>query len=304
MQFLLHKLFYKRIRKPVKRKFNADFFKKSQNQELFARNGFVHLPGLFDNSQLGQLLNVYNKIANSPEFEKTDYYVNTVSFKSESIKKKVRTEVPPMTESVLSSEFNFEKLRFPISVGYCINPPNSTSGSRPHQDPALVDETKTNSLVFWISLTDTNKENGCLHVLKGSHLWGNYLRSNYHVYWPFDNLVDTLIWEHMEAIPTKAGDVIVFDPALIHGSTPNTTANDRLGIQISAVPVKEDIITIVEEKGWPFSKALFYKIDETYFTEESVSKKPSNRFPVIKKVNFDYYYNTNDIRSWLKSNSI
>jgi len=188
-----------------------------------------------------------------------------------------------------------EKVRFPISVGYCINPANSTTGSRPHQDPNLVDETKGYSLVLWVSLCDTNVQNGCLHVLPGSHLWGNHIRSNFHVRWKFEEFLDDILWKNMSPVPTQSGDIICFDPALIHGSTPNKTNQERLGIQISLIPKQEELVSVIEEKGLLSPVAKYYNIDETYFTDEDVYRHPSEKFPVIKKEKINYYYTRNDI---------
>lgn len=295
MNDLLQRIFYKRVSAKQNRNFNLQLLKSDEEHRQLLKNGFVHFKGIFTENEVNQLLGIYKHMNGDVSFEKTDYYVNSVSFKSRDLKKITRESVTEIVKPALHRFLKDERLRFPISVGYCINPALSTSGSRPHQDPNLVDENRSYSLVLWISLSNTTVENGCLHVLKGSHLWGNHLRSNFHVKWKFDNYVDDILWKNMTPVQTGIGDVICFDPALIHGSTPNRTNEERLAIQISTIPKDQNLITVIEERKGIFDYAKSFNIDEDYFTEENVCNSPSDKYPVIKEEKINYYYTKEDI---------
>lgn len=289
-----HRLFYNLISSPKDRNYNLQLLKSNIDHLEFTKNGYVHLKNILSQDIINELLKVYEEIRKNSAYEETNYYVNSVSFKSKEIKKITWEKVKEITMPHLSNVLNIDKLRIPISVGYCINPPNSISGSRLHQDPNLVDEQNAYSIVLWVSLTDADSSNGCLKVIKGSHLWGNSLRSNFHVRWHFDEFVEDILDKNVIDIPTKAGDIICFDPALIHGSGKNKTNKERLAIQISAIPNNETLITVIEENRL-FSKAKFYQIDENYFTEESVIQHPSAKYPVVKEQNMNYYYSKESI---------
>ncbi|MBK7503759.1 MAG: phytanoyl-CoA dioxygenase family protein [Bacteroidetes bacterium] len=56
-------------------------------------------------------------------------------------------------------------------------------------DPLL--EVEFYSMSMWISLTDMNAQNGCLHIIPGSHLWGNLCR-NINYTWAFNDYNDKL----------------------------------------------------------------------------------------------------------------
>jgi len=243
-----------------------------------------------DKVEIELLLNVFYNIRAHPEYPKFGAFTNSVSFKSNVIRNYTREEVTKIIQPKLKSFINDNALRFPISVGYCINPANSISGSRAHQDPNLVDESIAYSLVFWIPLMDMNIENGTLQVVEGSHLWGNHIRSNFHVKWQFEPFLDTIIKDNLQPINVKAGDIICFDAALIHSSAINQTNKDRIAIQISTIPKSQNLVTVVQSKSMLFPIANYINIDEEYFTKESVWNKPSENYEIIKTERINYYY--------------
>lgn len=61
-------------------------------------------------------------------------------------------------------------------------------------------------------LEDTNTENGCTHVVPGSHLLGEYSDRSY---------------KNPVPIPAKAGDLLIWDARIWHGSKKNETHKTR-----------------------------------------------------------------------------
>ena len=61
-------------------------------------------------------------------------------------------------------------------------------------------------------LEDTNSENGCTHVVPGSHLLGEYSDRSY---------------QNPMPVPGRAGDLLIWDARLWHGSKKNNTDNTR-----------------------------------------------------------------------------
>ncbi len=300
---ILQKLFFKKIHQLATRKFEEQLFQNSMIQNQFVQNGFVHLKNILSNEHIQQLKTIYTTIQLHPEFKSTNYFINSVSFESKKIKDFTWNEVSKVIQPELYSFLQVDKLRFPISIGFCINPANSVCGSRAHQDPNLVDENSAYSIVLWIPVTDSTIENGCLQVLQGSHLWGNHLRSNYHIDWKFDAFTDTIIQQNLKPIPAEPGDIICFDPALIHASTPNKTDKERIAIQISTTPKSQKLITVVQENGFPFPLAKYYNIDEKYFTEESVAQLPSEKYEIIKTEKINYYYTADSINKLIHASN-
>ena len=116
-----------------------------------------------------------------------------------------------------------------------------------HQDWNYTDESKFAVYNVWIPLRDVNTDNGAMFFLPGSHLWLNNLRSA--------TLPTARIASHsfsnddMEVVEMKSGQVLVFHPAVFHGSMPNKSNNSRT-----------IITSTIAERDAPF---CYYQKDET-----------------------------------------
>jgi phytanoyl-CoA hydroxylase len=78
--------------------------------------------------------------------------------------------------------------------------------------------------VIWIALDEVNKENGCLHFLKGSHLREEeFAHLKAHEPTDFSGHVDLL-----EA-SMSPGDIVFFRPTTVHWSGPNLDGSERRG---------------------------------------------------------------------------
>ena len=95
-----------------------------------------------------------------------------------------------------------------------------------HQDvrptPAFRQQ-ETNYVQTIIAVDEASVANGCLHIIPESHKLGDLKADRY---------VEGQIEDHADvsrAIPLEAapGDVVLFTPYTVHGSTPNTTQRPR-----------------------------------------------------------------------------
>jgi Phytanoyl-CoA dioxygenase (PhyH) len=94
-----------------------------------------------------------------------------------------------------------------------------------HQDWSYTDEKKFSSYNIWIPLTDVTANSGAMFFLPGSHLWLNNIRSST---LPTARLASTEFNNNdFETIEIKAGQALIFNPAVFHGSYPNHTNFDR-----------------------------------------------------------------------------
>jgi ectoine hydroxylase-related dioxygenase (phytanoyl-CoA dioxygenase family) len=102
-----------------------------------------------------------------------------------------------------------------------------------HQDWSIVDESKYYALNIWIPLIETNETNGCLEVIKGSHLWNENLRAPTIPF--FLNGHQEKLKKHFTQIPTEIGEVIILNQAVIHYSKPNHSTEIRPAITVGLV---------------------------------------------------------------------
>lgn len=82
------------------------------------------------------------------------------------------------------------------------------------------------ALNFWIALNNMTPENGCLAVCPGSHKAGTLAAQQS----PDKDEHQTITYEVEEYLPARirAGDCVVFDRLMVHGSGKNNTDEDRV----------------------------------------------------------------------------
>ena len=89
----------------------------------------------------------------------------------------------------------------------------------------------------WIGLDDSNRENGCVHYVPGSHHWPLLPRTSFAN--RMEVVLDSLTPEQRDqfkpvAIELKAGECSFHHPLMVHGSYANQTARPRRAVVINA----------------------------------------------------------------------
>jgi len=100
-----------------------------------------------------------------------------------------------------------------------------------HQDWSIIDEAKYAIAHLWIPLVDTDSENGTLCFVPGSHIaFESYRSGSCGInFLPLDSLNEKVMSPSL-----KTGDILVYHPAIFHGSSSNKASSDRIAV-IAAV---------------------------------------------------------------------
>jgi phytanoyl-CoA hydroxylase len=103
-----------------------------------------------------------------------------------------------------------------------------------HQDHAYFNLPLDTPIVgAWIALGDVRPENGCMFVLRGGHRAGPRLHFQRRDW----QLCDTESLPFFQtAVPMQAGDVLLFDGKLPHGTPINQTDETRWALQYHYIP--------------------------------------------------------------------
>jgi phytanoyl-CoA hydroxylase len=130
-----------------------------------------------------------------------------------------------------------------------IHKPSQSNAVGFHQDGAYISDNfyprENNCLTMWIALDDADEENGALQYAPGSHLWAfgdsnstvadTVAGSSFHVGLKEDHLTSLRkaaqaagknvaeVEESVQTIPVKAGEMVVHDQDVWHGSGPNVS---------------------------------------------------------------------------------
>ena len=109
-----------------------------------------------------------------------------------------------------------------------------------HQDHAYFDlPMDTEIISVWIALQEAHRDNGCMHVIPGSHLEGPVIHFSRRDW----QICDTdVARERIVAVPLRPGGILFWHGRLHHGSPANRSDQGRRSLQLHFIPssVSED----------------------------------------------------------------
>lgn len=127
-----------------------------------------------------------------------------------------------------------------------LKPPRIGGAKVWHQDNAYFRRDPNHIVGFWVACDDATVENGCMHVIPGSHTRGilehGGFKNDYGTLWAPS-------FEEAVAVPLKAGDALMFHGELLHGSPPNNTDERRRSMQYHYASSR-----CRRTEGWEFYK--------------------------------------------------
>ena len=122
-----------------------------------------------------------------------------------------------------------------------------------HQDAQYWPLKPANAVTVWLAVYDTDKENGAMKVVSGSHKKGSngfkhHTNNASHLVLDQEVSEDQIDQDNIVYMDLKAGEISLHNDALLHGSDPNNSDRRRCGITMRFSPtnVKGDL------NEWPF----------------------------------------------------
>jgi ectoine hydroxylase-related dioxygenase (phytanoyl-CoA dioxygenase family) len=108
-----------------------------------------------------------------------------------------------------------------------------------HQDWGLGKDPGYPLFTFWIAITESNLENGCIRIIPGSHKMEIQAHAVSETY-PSDRGIKNVDAEKAIPLEMSAGQVLIIHPQVIHGSDSCTSLNPRVAVLGSfQIPKKE-----------------------------------------------------------------
>ena len=109
-----------------------------------------------------------------------------------------------------------------------------------HQDGTYFYLDPQLHVTAWIALSDAPVEAGCMHVLPGSHVWGQYDHQDdpgeHNLILRGQAIFDEFEGQEGTPMPLKAGEMSLHHTRLVHCSRPNQHHDRRMGFGISYIP--------------------------------------------------------------------
>ncbi len=269
MNKLLSNIFYPE-RNANRARFDFPFFRNKEIQNEIERQGYSVQP-LLDNSDVVQLNHDFFQLLKMldkplPETHWTSGRVDDVRIRSFA-----RRCIDKILPQRLEIYFDNASADF-IGGIFLAKRPSPISELTSHQDSSHTDETKYPAVYAWVALVDTDINTGAMHVLKGSHLWGNRFRS-LNIPWLYDGM-QHLIFQNLTPIPMKAGEVLFFDSATIHHSSSNMGSDIRTAINYFIKPREALFLHHYKDENTLTGKIEVYNVDIDFFYNFDFMQRP------------------------------
>lgn len=236
----------------------TSIFKNKALNEVFDKKGYVIQPFLSDDD-IAALFEMFNTADSKV---KRGFYASTDSGDPD-----YRRYVNTGIKSVLQGgqiEKHIEGYK-PFYTGFITKKPATASEVAMHTDWSIYDESRYTPLTVWCPLVDVNADNGCMHVVEGSHkltnpVRGPWVKEYYTQYYP--GLLKSPL---LKPLPMKKGEGLFYHNALLHYSPHNTTGAERPAIIIACYPEGVDCTLYYRNRFIPFSSVKMYSVTSQFF---------------------------------------
>lgn len=148
-----------------------------------------------------------------------------------------------------------------LTESFLSKPAHTESELLLHQDWCYTDESRHPAYNLWIPLEDVTESNGAMFVLPGSHTRFRNLRSGS---LPTARIsMQALPAEQIRSVPLKRGQVLIFHPAVFHGSYPNRSARHRVVVTATVLPETAPFL-YYHANGSPGEVSVYKLEDDAY----------------------------------------
>lgn len=229
-------------------------FADDARETAFARDGYVVLPALAVD-EVDRLRGAALELHPDGSGFQTD-----VESPDAGLRAQVESILAPVWARLLPTVFADHRC---FMSSFLVKWPGPGSDLYLHRDTTYVDEDRFRSVSFWLALDDADADldNGPLLVRPGSHREGAEYRGTNVV--PTHRSRDDELRASMVAVPVRAGDVVVMDNRLLHGSGPNGSDRPRVAAAAAVVPAEADLVHAVAMDD---DLVGLVRVDERFYT--------------------------------------
>ena len=274
-------------------------FKDEKLQREFDENGFVKFR-MFNPEQVKRLNDFYShtQAAHETVVEQKKFHATNDTNNSQLIADADKFIKSVMFEEVDKHFYNYKT----IAANYLIKQPGDQSELGPHQDLRFVDEEKFYSLNIWVATEPTNRTNGGLRFLKGSHLFFETIRPLPTYPWKYRDVSD-IISRNFTDIQTDIGDCVVLNHACIHASYPNLSKKIRVAAILALIPQDVEIVHYFLPDGNEKNEVEEYLMTLEDFVNLKGGHRPQQA-PLVQKFKYNFdAVNKQDFLNKLEKNN-
>lgn len=251
-------------------RFGYPFFRDREIQNEISHKGYAVRP-LLSIDDVQALNSDFSKLLEMLGEPLPDTHWTSGRVEDVAIRNFARQSIHKILPKSLEQYFDSNVVDFVGGI-FLAKKPSATSELTAHQDSSHTDETKYPAIYAWVALTDTDATNGAMHILPGSHLWGNRYRS-LNVPWAYKGF-EALLTEQLIPVHMKAGEVLFFDSEAIHYSANNLSSNIRPAVNYFIKPKEALFLHHYIGDSTPEGKVEVYNVDIDFFYNMDFMKPP------------------------------
>jgi len=206
-------------------------FKADALQAQFEKYGYIIVRNFLTKEEIDGLWTVYDD--NQKVVTDRSFYISQWSDNKEmkfKINDAVQKVLVPKAQQYLN---NYD----PVFAVFGVKHPQPDSAMYLHGDWTHVDETKFRTVNVWCPLQEITPTNGAVCLLKGSNRLFNYIRGAA-IPDTFHHIGEKNLMPYLDDIYLNAGDALMWDHTIIHGSRTNTSDSPRVAAIVNMRPAE------------------------------------------------------------------
>lgn len=254
-------------------------FQSEEHQATFDQQGFLILPFL-EKEDIVYLNELFDNL--HPNVHQGGFFSGSYS-QDLKYKKEASDKIVAVFQKAYEKYFiNYA----PFGAAFLYKVPGGGADLPIHQDWTIVDEEQAVALNCWVPLQDINETNGALHIVPGTHYDKiKTLRSPTIPF--FFSGHDELVLQAAVPMYVKAGEAVILNQSVIHGSASNRSDKIRKAITAGVktkgaqmyfhykVPEKDELEVFAMDDDFLISFKDFAKdIGQRPYLGKSVGFKP------------------------------
>jgi hypothetical protein len=199
----------------------------------FLRAGYVVLD-LLSEEDIHNLQRAFAEVEQWHQFD----FVASVLIPNVELRRSIHQSVAPVFERSLLPVLDQYKI---VLGNFAAKRASSALGKMPlHQDNTFVEEGERTGITLWCPLVDVAEHNGWLGVVPGSHRLDNPYREPSPLPYPqYEGVIEAT---YLRYLPMRAGQALLMDNRLIHGSMPNLSEAMRPVAAGVAIPAESPLL--------------------------------------------------------------
>lgn len=162
----------------------------------------------------------------------------------------------------------------PLSGAFIMKNPGEGSHLTTHFDWLFVDERRFASIHVWVPMVDVDEHNGAFQILPRSHKMVNAWRGR--------NTPDSVFFNErqikpgvQQTLPMKAGEALIYDNRLLHGTPPNMTDTARLAAGLVMIPNESVPLHVYTPEERMFEQDVeLYEVDDAFYFDHDITARP------------------------------